>query len=115
MKTKFFALLALVFALMSFTGKETKIIQIKSSTVCDMCKERIERELVFTKGIKEVKVDINTNMVTVKYRVDKIDEAGVRQALSKLGYWADEVPADEKAFNNLPECCKKEGCGKKSN
>ena len=111
---KYMLLLLIAIATMSFTGKETKTITIKSSTVCDMCKERIERELVFEKGIKNVKVDISANTITVKYRTDKTDEQAIKQAISKLGYWADEVAADKDAFDKLPECCKKEGCGKKT-
>lgn len=102
-----------LFLFMSFTGKETKTIQIKTSTVCGECKERIERELVFEKGVKQVKVDLDVKMVTVKYRTDKTDPDKIRKAISKLGYWADEVPADEIGYNKLPKCCKDDGCGKK--
>lgn len=96
-------------------GKQIKTINIKSSTVCDMCKERIERELVFEKGVKEVKVDLSTSTITVKYRNDKTDPDKIRKAIAKLGYYADDVAGDPEAFKKLPECCQKEGCGKKSN
>ena len=101
------------FFMFSFTGKEVKTMEIKTTTVCEMCKERIERELVFTKGVKEVKVDLEKNIITVKYRTDKVSPENIRKAVSKMGYWADDVPADEEAFKKLPECCQKEGCGKK--
>lgn len=103
----------MILALCSFTGKETKTIEIKTSTVCDMCKDKIERELVFEAGIKSVKVDLKALTVTVKFRIDKTNPEAIRKAIAKLGYWADEVPANEEAFKNLPECCQKEGCGKK--
>jgi periplasmic mercuric ion binding protein len=102
-----------MFLLVAFTGKEVKTIEIKTSTVCDMCKDRIERELVFESGIKSVKVDLKANTITVKFRTDKTNPETIRKAVANLGYWADEVPANEEAFNKLPECCKKEGCGKK--
>ncbi|HYG51573.1 MAG TPA: heavy-metal-associated domain-containing protein [Flavobacteriales bacterium] len=103
----------LMFLVISFTGKDTKTIEIKTSTVCGECKERIERELVFEKGIKEVKVNLDAKMVTVKYRTNKTDPDKIRKALSKLGYWADDIPADEVGYNKLPKCCKDDGCGKK--
>ena len=102
-----------MFVLFSFTGKETKVIDIKTSTVCEMCKERIERDLVFEAGVKSVKVDLTTKTVSVKYRTDKTDPDKIRKALSNLGYWADDVPANEEAWKKLPACCKDEGCGKK--
>lgn len=107
--------LALMFMLVSFTGKETKTIEIKTSTVCEMCKERLERELVFEKGVKEVKVDLAANIINITYRADKTDPDQLRKAISKMGYWADDVAADEAGFKKLPDCCQKEGCGKKNN
>lgn len=110
------SILAFVMLLTLFSfkaGKETKTIVIKTSTVCDMCKERIERDLVFEAGVKVVKVDIEQNTITVKYRTDKTNPETIKKAITKLGYWADEMPSDEAAFNKLPDCCKKEGCGKK--
>lgn len=102
-----------MFLLLSFTGKETKTVEIKSTTVCDMCKDKIERELVFETGIKSAKVNLTTNIITVKYRTDKTNPEAIRKAIAKLGYWADDVPANEEAFKKLPACCQKEGCGKK--
>jgi mercuric ion binding protein len=104
----------MMFLLFAFSGKETKTIEIKTSTVCDMCKDRIERDLVFETGVKSVKVDLKVNIITVKYRTDKTNPETIKKAISKLGYWADEVAASEEAFNKLPDCCKKEGCGKKT-
>ena len=112
-KIKMLVSFGIVFLMMSFTGKETKTIEIKTSTVCEMCKERIERDLVFESGVKSVKVDLKTNIITVKYRIDKTNPEKIKTAITKLGYWADEIPADQNALNKLPECCKKEGCGKK--
>lgn len=106
--------IGLIFILGSFAiQKETKTIGIKTSAVCAMCKERIERDLVFEKGIKQVNVNLESKTITVTYRVDKTNPQNIRRAIAKLGYWADEVPADEAGYKKLPECCKNEGCGKR--
>ena len=115
MKTiKNIVVLGLMFILGSFTlQKETKTIEIKTSAVCGMCKERLERNLVFEKGIKQVNVNLESKTIAVTYRTDKTNPDNIRKAISKMGYWADEVPADEEGHKKLPECCKSEGCGKK--
>lgn len=114
MKTiKYITTMGLMFVLLSFTQKETKTIDIKTSAVCDMCKERIEREMVFEKGVKEVNVSLETKTITVTYRTDKTSPEKIRKAIAKLGYWADEVAAEEEGYKKLPECCKSEGCGRK--
>lgn len=94
-----------------FAQDNMSTMTIKSSTVCEMCKDMIERNLIFEKGVKEVKVDLATKTVEVKYRNDKTTPAKIKAALVKLGYRADDIPADKAAHKKLPECCKKEGCG----
>jgi cation transport ATPase len=88
--------------------KETKEITIKSSVVCDMCKERVENDMAFEKGVKAVSVNLKTKEVTVTYRADKTDPDKLRKAVSKIGYDADDVEADPKAYAKLPACCKKD-------
>lgn len=83
-------------------------IKIKTSVVCSMCKEKIEQGLAFEKGIKDVSVDLETKICTVKYNSAKTTPGEIREAISKLGYDADDVAADEKAYEKLPACCKKD-------
>lgn len=92
--------------------KKTETIVIKTSVVCDMCKERIEKNLIFEKGVKEVVVDISAKTITVKFKSDKTNADSIKHAIVKLGYRADDLPADPEAFKKLPDCCKKDGCGK---
>lgn len=87
---------------------KTSDLKIKSSVVCGECKERVETGLAYEKGIKEVTVDLKTKEVTVKYNPAKTTPAEIRTALSKIGYDADDVKADPKAYAKLPACCKKD-------
>lgn len=92
--------------------KRTEHVDIVSSTVCDMCKETIEKELIYEKGVKKVSVDLATSTVHVEYDAKKNTPEQLRAALVKLGYAADGTPGDPEAFKKLPACCQKEGCGK---
>jgi periplasmic mercuric ion binding protein len=83
-------------------------IKIKTSAVCGMCKDRIEQGLAYEKGIKDVSLDVETKIATVKYNPAKITPDGIRKLISKLGYDADTVMADKTAYEKLPKCCKKE-------
>jgi cation transport ATPase len=89
--------------------KSEKKIEIQTSAQCDECKERIEKNMAFEKGVKYVNLDLETKILTVKYRADKTDETKLRKAVSKIGYDADDVPADPEAYAKLPECCQKGG------
>ena len=83
-------------------------IKIKTSAVCGMCKDKIEQGLAYEKGIKDVSLDVETKIATVKYNPAKITPDEIRKAISKLGYDADTVMADKKAYDKLSPCCKKE-------
>jgi copper chaperone CopZ len=103
-----------LFFLMSFstyaTGEKKGVVEIKikTSAVCDMCKERIEKGLIFEKGIKDITLDIETKIATVKYKADKTNPETIKSLISKLGYDADEILADKEAYEKLPACCKKD-------
>lgn len=110
---RIFVLLTSILLIFNFTAiagakKEVKEISIKTSAVCGMCKDRLESNLIYEKGVKSVKLDLKTKVLTLKYRADKTSPEEIRKAVSKLGYDADEVKADEKAYENLPACCKKD-------
>ncbi|GAA4456146.1 hypothetical protein GCM10023189_24950 [Nibrella saemangeumensis] len=90
------------------TDDKEKEVKIKTSAICEMCKERIERNLAFEKGVKESNLNLDDKVVTVKYNPKKTDAAKIKANISKSGYDADEITADEKGYNKLPSCCKKD-------
>jgi periplasmic mercuric ion binding protein len=93
----------------SYAQKKNKEeIKIKTSAVCSMCKDRIEQNLAFEKGISDVSLDVSSKIVTVKYNSKKTNPDKIRLAISKIGYDADDVPADKVAYGKLPACCKKD-------
>jgi mercuric ion binding protein len=85
----------------------TATAQFKTSAVCDMCKARIEKSLAYEKGVQSAVLDVPTKVLTVTYKADKTTPAALRTAVQKTGYDADELTADARAYNRLPDCCKK--------
>ena len=82
-------------------------VKIKTSSQCDDCKEGIEEALAFEKGVKKSELNVRTQVVTVSYKKGKTSPEKIRKAISKVGYDADDVAADTKAYSKLPACCKK--------
>lgn len=85
----------------------TARVQFKTSAVCDMCKARIEKGLTHEKGVQSAVLDVSTKVLTISYKSDDTTPAALRTAVQKTGYDADELTADARAFNHLPDCCKK--------
>ena len=113
MKKHLFGMLTLLLLAFGITTQaaddKEKEVKIKTSAICEMCKERIERNLAFEKGVKESNLDLTNKVVTVKYNPKKTDLSKIKANISKTGYDADEVTADEKGYAKLPSCCKKGG------
>lgn len=87
--------------------KNYEEIKIQTSAVCGMCEDRIEGNIAYEKGVKSVELDDESKVVTIGYDPRKTDAGKLRTAISKLGYDADDVPADKEAHDKLPACCQK--------
>lgn len=110
--------LSLCFALSATTqespkpNKKAKVV-IKTNTYCDHCKKcescagKMESQLPYVKGIKHVEYNEEEMTISVVYNDSKITVEQIRKEISKLGYDADDVPADPQAYQKLDGCCKK--------
>ena len=90
------------------TEKKVDTVEIKTSAVCKMCKERLEHDMAFEKGVKSVELDNETKVLTITYKTNKTNKEELKKAVTKIGYDADEMVADQKAHDRLPDCCQKD-------
>ena len=106
----------IILAMVSGTGnkavaqqnkKNYEEVQIQTSAICGMCEERIETNIAYEKGVKKVELDDSTKIVTIGFDPRKTNPDKLRTAISKIGYDADDVAADQLAYDKLPACCKK--------
>jgi copper chaperone CopZ len=88
--------------------KKSDTVLIKTSAVCGQCKDRIESCLAFEKGIRSATLDVDSKIATVVYNPQKTSPGQIRKTLSKIGYDADTIHANEAAYAKLPACCKKD-------
>lgn len=114
MKKVLSILAALIMVLTVATAQaKSDTATIKTTIQCSQCEKRILKNIPFEKGIKDVKVDVDKQTVWVEFDPAKTDVAKIRAAIAKLGYNADDVKRDAKAYEKLPACCKEDsGMGK---
>jgi len=96
-----------IFLILSGKAQETnkvEVVTIKISSVCEMCKERIENKLNYTRGIVFAELNLAEKTIEVKYKAKIISFNQIKQIISNLGYHADEVKRNEEAFKKLPKC-----------
>ena len=102
----------LIFAILLAVSRlfaQTDTIKIKTSAVCEKCKATIEHQLNYERGVKSAVLDVETKEATIIYNPKKTTLDKLRTSITLVGYDADNMKADEKAYNNLHSCCKKDG------
>jgi mercuric ion binding protein len=52
---------------------------------------------------------MDTKVLEVKFKTKVLNGEKVKYAVALIGYDAGETPRNEKAFNELPKCCRSEG------
>jgi copper chaperone CopZ len=85
------------------------VIEIKTSSQCEECKARIEKGLSKEDGIISSELTVETKIAKVVYNSSVTDPDKIRKAITMIGYDADDVPANKRAYNKLPKCCQKGG------
>jgi len=72
MKIKLLFIFIFLSSLLYGQSKKNGTIVIKTSAQCEMCKEKIEKELTYTKGIKKVELDLITKDLSVTFQTKKL-------------------------------------------
>jgi copper chaperone CopZ len=107
MKVLFLSFIFSFVALISFGQKGVEEVKFKTSAKCGMCKKRIERDLSLTKGVESADLNLDDKVVTVKYKTKKASAKDIQDAITMIGYDANESIANQKSHDRLPGCCQK--------
>lgn len=78
-------------------NKEIDTVKFVTSIECDDCVNTIMKNIPFEKGVKDVKCDLVTKEVTIKYQKGKTKPELLKRSLEKLGYTAKEKTAEKKS------------------
>lgn len=62
-----------------------------TSIHCDKCGKKVQENIGFEKGVKDLKVDVPGKTVTVTFNPAKTDTLKLKAAINKLGYTAEIV------------------------
>ncbi|MCX7696187.1 MAG: heavy-metal-associated domain-containing protein [Bacteroidales bacterium] len=71
-------------------------IHLKVGFHCERGKALIENELSQKEGIKFVKADVTTKIVTIVYDSTKVNTPQIVEHFHKIGYLTDRSPAETK-------------------
>ncbi len=75
--------------------KETKTVTFKTTMHCENCVKKVTENISFMRGVKDLKVSLDENVVTITYDPARTNEDLLAAAIRKLGYEVEKVDADK--------------------
>lgn len=72
------------------SSKATEKVVFTVNMDCNSCVEKITKQLTFEKGVKDLYVNLENQIVAVKYRPDKTSKDLLKKAIEKLEYVVKE-------------------------
>lgn len=112
LKTLLLFLGMIAFSNNAFAQKTIQTAVIKTQIYCDHCKkcetcgDKFNKILLREKGVQMVELDEKEMTIKVVFNSKKTNLDLVKTAITKLGYDADDLKADPKAYEGLDNCCK---------
>ena len=89
---------------------ENKTAEIALNTIqCGMCTDKIASGLGKLEGVVKVDVDLEKKIGKVVYKAGVINLGVIEKAIAAIGYDANNIPAEPKAYSELDMCCKVSG------
>ncbi len=74
--------------------------------VCLMCKDRIEKACVKTKGVKSAVWNVETHELKLIYDERKTNLAAITGNILAVGHDTKDLKATDEAYNSVHDCCK---------
>jgi periplasmic mercuric ion binding protein len=112
LKSIFLLFAVFLFSNTAFAQKTNQkaVIQTKFNCnhckVCETCGLKFKTEMLKIKGLKMYELDDKKMNFTVYFNTKKTDLQTIKIAISKMGFDADEIKADQTAYQKLDGCCK---------
>lgn len=91
---------------LSFAQNKNAKSTIEVDGVCGMCKERIEKAAIRTKGVKSAVWSIETHQLKLIYDERKTNIETISKNLAAVGHDTKLVKATEEQYNSVHPCCR---------
>lgn len=103
---KLLAIAILFIGLSSFAQNKNAKAYLEVDGVCLMCKERIEKACITTKGVKSAVWNVNTHELKLIFDERKTDLKTIQENILAVGHDNEELVASDEAYASVHACCK---------
>jgi len=98
-------LILFCFITVTTLAQKSKTETLKVSGECGMCKSKIEKAAK-TAGASYAEWNVDTKVLTEKYKSNSTNAAKIQQAVAATGYDTQDFKTTDEAYNKLHDCCK---------
>lgn len=96
----------LMMGMFTFSQNKNARASIEVDGVCLMCKDRIEKASIKTKGVKSAVWNVNTHELKLIFDERKTDLNTIQSNIAAVGHDTKEIKATEEAYNSVHACCR---------
>ena len=102
---KIVLVLTLLVTTVTFAQNKNAKATIEVDGVCEMCKVRIEKACIKSKGVKFADWNIETHELKFIFDESKTNLETIKQNIANVGHDTKEIKATDKVYNSLDACC----------
>ena len=90
----------------TFAQNKNQKASMEVDGVCKMCKNRIEKACLTSKGVKSAVWNVKTHELKLIYDARKTDLKTISSTIAKVGHDTKELKATDEAYASVHPCCK---------
>ena len=103
---KLLAIAILFIGFTSFAQNKNARASLEVDGVCLMCKERIEKASIKTKGVKSAVWNVHTHELKLIFDERKTNLQAIQENILAVGHDTEELVATDEAYASVHPCCK---------
>ena len=83
--------------------KKVEEVAFLTDLHCENCKKKIEKNISWEKGVKDLRVDLDDKKVTIFYDPAKTNPENLQTAIEKLGYSCEIIEPEKEEEVPVPD------------
>ena len=103
---KVILIFTLLVTTITFAQNKNANASMEVDGVCGMCKERIEKAAIRTKGVKSAVWSIETHELKLIYDENKTDLKTISKNIASVGHDTKEIKATKEQYDSVHPCCR---------
>ena len=103
---KIILIFTLLITTVTFAQNKNAKASMEVDGVCGMCKERIEKAAIRTKGVKSAVWSIDTHELKLMYDERKTNLETISKNIAAVGHDTKEIKATDEAYDSVHPCCR---------